>query len=97
MVKRELACGNLPPEQFSEMLHEAAAAAGLTIGRRGTLKTVPQSLHWHLTKPGHSGTLESMYDPTLQSGWLSYHSNRVAGWIDPAIEIIQRFFSVPRS
>jgi hypothetical protein len=50
--------------------------------KRLELKKFPGCTHWHLTKPGETGTLEA----TWWRGrlWLSVHDNRKAEWQNQA-------------
>jgi hypothetical protein len=64
-------------------------AEALTLKSEGTLKTIPGSVHWHITKPNKSGTLEATLDNKQSRLWLCYHDNRYADWIDNAIDRIK--------
>lgn len=61
----------------------AAAELGLIIASEGSLKLYPGSRHWHLRKPGSSGTLEVTHWPAKPRLWVAYHSNRIGnGWVE---------------
>ena len=63
----------------------AVEALGLVISSDGTLRKYPGSRHWHLKKPGSTGTLEITYWPAQSRLWVCYHSNRVGdGWVEEA-------------
>jgi hypothetical protein len=60
----------------------AAAALGLVVATISSLRKYPGSRHWHLRKPGMSGTLEATYWPAGHRFWVAYHSNRAGdGWV----------------
>jgi hypothetical protein len=66
-------------------LESIAALLGL-VTQRGTLKSIPGSIHWHFKLPSGSGTLEATWDPKGKRIWLAVHENREADWIESCIE-----------
>jgi hypothetical protein len=71
---------------------KAVIGQALTIKSRGTLKTIPACIHWHIINHGHKGTLEATFDKNKLRLWLCYHDNRYADWIDEAIDRIKNSF-----
>ncbi len=63
----------------------AVIALGLT-SKRFPLKGITGSIHWHIKRPGESGTLEATYDPKGQRLWLEVRTNRAATWQPAVIE-----------
>ncbi|MDZ4722350.1 MAG: hypothetical protein SGI97_00340 [candidate division Zixibacteria bacterium] len=78
----------MPQSEFVAWLEKRVRQAGLVIHGRDTLKKYPGSIHWHFTFPGGKGTLEATYIPSEKRGWLSYHDNRRAWWIDDTLQKI---------
>ena len=76
-------------EDVVRFVEETALAAGLTISSRGTLRSYPGSVHWHLTKAGSTGTLEPTWCPDRRRLWLKVASNREGPWIDGAIGLFR--------
>ena len=68
-------------EQITPLLEEAIAHFGLEIRMRGTLRTYPNSEHWHIYKSGERGTLEVTMWPEGKRAWFSVQSGRRAVWI----------------
>lgn len=58
---------------------------GLMIASRSTLAMYPGSVHWHVKKPSHTGTLEITWWPMERRLWLSVHANRSGDWVDNAV------------
>jgi hypothetical protein len=77
---------NHEPAMLIERIERCAAAEGLDIGQRMTLRTFPGSIHWHLRLPSVKGVLELTYWPEQRRLWFAVHSNRQSEWIAPAIE-----------
>jgi hypothetical protein len=77
---------NHDPAVLIARIERAAAAEGLDVGERMTLRTFPGSIHWHLRRPGGKGVLELTYWPSQGRLWFAVHANRRANWIAPAIE-----------
>ncbi len=67
---------------------QAAMQVDLSPGPRQSLKTKPGSVHYHLTCPGQTGTLELTIWPERQLIWLSVHANRAADWTDGAADAL---------
>lgn len=76
----------------SNQIHALCAEAELDVRSECSLKTLPGSEHWHIIKPGTSGTLELTWFPKAQRFWVKVASNREASWIDEAIQMLQRKF-----
>lgn len=86
MREFDLSIGNaLSSVEVLAAVEETAAEAGLVAERR-SLKMYADSTHWHIRRPGSSGTLEATWFPHTERLWLSYHENRYAPWIDDAVE-----------
>ena len=74
-------------EDVGAAIASAAAELGLSVASDGTLKVYPGSRHWHLRKPGTSGTLEVTHWPAKSRLWVAYHSNRIGdGWVAAAAQ-----------
>jgi hypothetical protein len=80
---------NPTTKELIKSFEAAVKAQKLIINSRGTLKTVPGCVHWHIVNGGLKGTLEATFEPGKKSLRLCYHSNRYADWIDGAIEGIR--------
>ena len=63
----------------------AVQGAGLHIKTTGTLASYPGSLHWHIVKPGATGTLELTYWPAPKSLWFKVQAGRQSAWIDEVL------------
>ncbi len=75
-------------------VRQAVAEFGLFIASEGTLRSYPGSTHWHLRKPGVSGTLEVTWHPTANRLWVAYHDNRIGdGWVKVAAEEMTKSLS----
>ncbi len=62
--------------------------------RQIELKTKSQIIHWHIQKPGTTGTLEADFSPTQKTLTLIQRSNRSAPWQDPIVQEIKRSLSL---
>lgn len=71
---------------------KAVFSHALLIKSRGTLKTIPGCVHWHIICKGNKGTLEATFDKNRLCLWLCYHDNRYADWIDVAVKKIRKTF-----
>lgn len=78
-----------PPETLAALVEALAASQGLHIRLRGTLRSYPGSLHWHLARPGERGTLEVTCWPARNRLWLSVQSGRRAAWIEQTLPLLQ--------
>jgi len=65
-------------------IEAAFAAAGLRVTLRGTLRSYPGSIHWHLKRGRDAGTLEVTFWPRQRRLWLTIHEGRGAPWMDEA-------------
>lgn len=85
---------NLPKNTITNkvaaLFEKAVTKATLTIKSKGTLKSIPNSIHWHITNTGSKGTLEATFDTMRKRLWLSYHDNRFGDWIADAIVKIKK-------
>jgi hypothetical protein len=73
------------PPDAGEAVLAAAESLGLVIGSDGSLSKYPGSRHWHLKKPGATGTLEITHWPAENRLWVTYHANRTGdGWVEEA-------------
>lgn len=57
--------------------------------RRLTLKKYPDGIHWHIRKPGSTGTLEATYVPNGRRLWLDTRPGREAPWQAEQIELLK--------
>lgn len=76
-------------KQIIDVFETLVMHLGLTVASRGTLKTLPGSVHWHLKKGSESGTLEATLQFDEQNFRMSYHENRQASWFNEAIPRIR--------
>lgn len=83
---------NLTFEKVISKFEREVKTHSLIIKSRGTLKTIPSSIHWHITSSGQKGTLEATFDQKRLRLWMSYHDNRYADWIDDAVKKITKTF-----
>ncbi len=79
---------NCSEKQLITQFEGTVKSCGLTIASRGTLKTIPGSVHWHLKSGTESGTLEATLIYKQARCFLVYHDNRFAEWIPSAIAAI---------
>lgn len=79
-------------EKVISKFEKAVKSHSLLIKSRGTLKTIPGSVHWHITCSGQKGTLEATFDQNRLRLWMSYHDNRYAEWIDDAVKKTSKTF-----
>jgi len=77
-------------EKVTASFEKAVMGESLSIKSRGTLKTIPNCIHWHIINNGRKGTLEATFDKNRNRLWLCYHNNRYANWIDDAIEKLRK-------
>ena len=71
------------PGDPGQAVQAVADQLGLDIAIDGTLKSFPGCRHWHLRKPGTTGTLEVTSWPERKRLWVTYHANRVGdGWVE---------------
>ncbi len=68
----------------------AVAHCGLQIKTVGTLATYRGCAHWHIGKPGATGTLELTYWPQTGEAWFAIHANRHADWIETTLPALTR-------
>ncbi len=71
----------VPAEKVAATVERVALEMGLIVRIRRGLKQYPDGTHWHLGKPGQSGTLEVTHWPRTDSLWLSIHANRRTPWV----------------
>lgn len=75
-----------PPSDPTSFVVSFASRHGLRIVSEGSLKGYPGCVHWHLRKPGVSGTLEATWWPAKKRFWLKVARNRTSLWIDEALD-----------
>ena len=80
---------------MTEQIERAIASAGLRVALRGTLKSSPGCVHWHVKSGGEPGTLELTYFP--QTGALAFKvaKNRDAPWISKARAQLEALLACP--
>lgn len=87
----------IPPTTTAARLKKAVRLTATTLGLltkpATTLKTLPNSLHWHLKQPNTPGTLELTFTPNPPTLVATTHENRRAPWIPP---IVPRFRTLLR-
>lgn len=81
-------------EAAAEALEKRLADLGFNF-KKLPLKTLPEAVHWHITKPASNGTLEATWDPGARRFWLSTRTNRYAKWQDEAIAAITAAINRP--
>ncbi|MDB5058503.1 MAG: hypothetical protein JWO59_1975 [Chloroflexi bacterium] len=71
-------------ERIAAAVTQFAAAECVIVRHMGSLRTVPGSSHWHLTRPGHGqGTAEITALPREGLLRASVHANREGSWAGP--------------
>ena len=71
--------------RVTERVERAIESAGLTVTLRGTLKSHPGCVHWHVKREREPGTLELTHFPRDgRSDLQSREKNRAAPWIPEA-------------
>lgn len=69
-----------------EVLKEKLAYLNCEVTLETTLRSLPDSFHWHIKKASEKrGVLEFTFDPRTGQRWLSVQSGREADWIDEVI------------
>ena len=81
---------NLNSEEIILRFEQAVNETSLSIKSRGTLKTIPGSVHWHIVDATKKGTLEATYCPNKKRLTLSFRDNHYGDWIDDAIVKIKK-------
>lgn len=81
---------NCSEKKVITLFEEVVVSCGLTVASRGTFKTLPGSVHWHFKHGADTGTLEATLEHEKHRFFLTYHDNRFADWIPPAIETITK-------
>jgi hypothetical protein len=80
----------IPPGKTADQVESAvrAVAVGekLDLGQVRSLKTVPGSSHWHITKRPENGTVEVTFDPLGSEIRVSVHANRHGSWAGATLE-----------
>jgi hypothetical protein len=71
-------------------IERACVEADLRISMKGTLRTIPGSVHWHFKSGNLPGVLEVTYSPSERRAWFSVHQNRNAPWIPAMILRVRR-------
>ncbi len=62
---------------------------------QGEMKSYRQSMHWHATEAGATGTLEAtvaVKNDGKPAAWLSWHDNRFGPWIHDAVISLQQLW-----
>jgi hypothetical protein len=75
-------------KELIESFEKIVMECGLTVASRGTLKTLPGSVHWHFKHQNDSGTLEATLQFNKGRFFLTYHDNRFADWIPDTVQQI---------
>ena len=81
---------NLDSDEVTSLLDRLFIERGLAVTLRSTLKSYPDSVHWHLKKPSSPGTLEVTWWPSKQRLWAKVSLGRDAPWIAEAIAELER-------
>lgn len=69
---------------LASTIEECSVELGLQVSMKASLKSYPESTHWHLRRTGQRGTLEVTLWPPKRRLWLSIQSGRAAEWTAPA-------------
>lgn len=78
----------------SAAVERAVARCGLRIKSVGTLATYRGCAHWHIVKPGATGTLELTYWPQTGEAWFAIHANRHAEWISATLPSLKQYLQM---
>ena len=82
-------------EEMVSVIERAFAECGLSALLRGSLKSYPDSVHWHLRPDRErSGVLEVTVWGLGRRAWMSVHANRQAKWIDDMVARLQTVVKV---
>ena len=76
--------------EVTARVSRAVAQSHLAINLKGTLKTYPGSVHWHIVKSGEKGTLELTFWPSKRSLWFKISAGRQAAWIDEVLPALAK-------
>ena len=83
----------VPPPWDAARLGGRAEAAfarhGLQVAMKGTLRTHPGCVHWHLKNGGAAGTLEFTVWPDRRRAWFQVQGGRAAGWIGDVLPALK--------
>lgn len=71
-------------------IERACSALGLRVGMKGTLRSYPGSVHWHLKYGKESGTLELTLLARERRLWAQVQRGRRAPWIEEALPNVKR-------
>jgi hypothetical protein len=74
-------------EKFPDFVRLKAQSLNLKISE-SQLRSFPENIHWHLSRPKEKGVLEITWLKESKTVWLNVHPNRDADWIE---EIVQHF------
>jgi 3-methyladenine DNA glycosylase AlkD len=85
--------------QVQRAIEAAVSDAGLTVTLRGSLRSFPGCVHWHLKRGRESGTLEVTLWPRERRAWFAVQDGRRGEWIEETMsnlsEAIQRRIGQP--
>jgi hypothetical protein len=79
---------NVRPDKIIAVVDGAILDLDLIAAMRGSLKSFPGSIHWHVKRGRAQGTLEITWWPEERRLWIKIQAGRKAPWID---EIAPRF------
>jgi hypothetical protein len=80
-----------PAKKISvEAMEDLCAAMNLTLTMKGSLKSLPENIHWHYKKGKEKGVLEITLMNQSNEVTLSSKENRGGNWIQEIIEEFRR-------
>lgn len=76
----------LKPGFTEKEVEQATAAMGLQLTMKGSLKTLPDNIHWHYKKPAHKGTLEITLLLSTRQLIVECKLSRWGNWVEDVLE-----------
>lgn len=77
-----------------ELIEARFLRLGLHQTMKGTLKSLPPNIHWHLKKPGNKGVCEVTLLLQTREVTVNCKANRRGEWIEEAALNLQRSLSL---
>ena len=75
-------------DKIGSIIEKAIIDLNLAVTMRGSVKSYPGSIHWHIKRDHARGTLELTWWSQRRKLWIKIQAGRTAPWID---QIAPRF------